>query len=299
MKIIRPVVITDAIYTASNIPEDDYPVYNPATTYGEGDRVISTTAHRIYESLVAGNTGNALTDKTKWLDLGATNKWAMFDGKIGRASEEVGGIEITLTPAGKRINALAFFGMAAQSLDITIKDGLGATLYTYSRDLVDNSMITSYWAYFFEERTRLSELVIDVPQVISPVIEIVLDTEPSSTATLGELVIGLSQSLGCARYGTSVGIIDYSRKDRDEFGNAIIIERDFSYRVDYDLIVDTNAVRGILSTLATYRATPLVWVGVDGDESYGATQYGYYRDFDIILSGPYKSEISIQVESLT
>jgi hypothetical protein len=38
--------------TASNVAETDYTAYNGATTYVGGDRCISTTTHKVYESLV-------------------------------------------------------------------------------------------------------------------------------------------------------------------------------------------------------------------------------------------------------
>ncbi len=58
--------------------------YNAGTTYGLGDTVSSSTSHRCYESLAAGNLGNPLpvlpeTLTTKWMDVGPTNRYAMFD----------------------------------------------------------------------------------------------------------------------------------------------------------------------------------------------------------------------------
>lgn len=49
MKIIRPITITPAMITASNVPETDYAAYNAGTTYTEGVRCVS--GHKIYESL--------------------------------------------------------------------------------------------------------------------------------------------------------------------------------------------------------------------------------------------------------
>lgn len=41
--IITPMAVTDAELTASNIPEDDHPVWAEGATYALGDRVISLT----------------------------------------------------------------------------------------------------------------------------------------------------------------------------------------------------------------------------------------------------------------
>lgn len=63
-RIIRPIEITDAILTSSNVPETVAATYSGATTYAAGDRVglapVNGQAQLIYESLSAGNLGNPL-----------------------------------------------------------------------------------------------------------------------------------------------------------------------------------------------------------------------------------------------
>lgn len=64
-RIIRPVVITDAMLTSSNVPETVAATYAGGTTYAAGDRSglapsVTGGAQLIYESLSAGNIGNAL-----------------------------------------------------------------------------------------------------------------------------------------------------------------------------------------------------------------------------------------------
>ena len=76
--------------------------YNPATTYALGDTVYSAAAHRCYESLAAGNLGNPLpvlpeTETTKWIDVGPTNRWAMFD--LSRNTQTVAASPLTVVVA--------------------------------------------------------------------------------------------------------------------------------------------------------------------------------------------------------
>lgn len=63
-RIIRPVEITDAILTSSNVPESVAATYSGASTYALADRVglapVNGAAQLIYESLSAGNIGNPL-----------------------------------------------------------------------------------------------------------------------------------------------------------------------------------------------------------------------------------------------
>src|SRR5690606_11719085 len=88
MRIIKPVDVTPAILTSSNVPETDYAAWSAATAYAVGDKV--TYNHRNYEALVAHTGANPETDTSdppKWLDLGADNRWRMFDDKVGSLTE--------------------------------------------------------------------------------------------------------------------------------------------------------------------------------------------------------------------
>lgn len=87
MDFIKPIKITDNELISSTIPETDYVEWASGTTYSAGTRVIVTAQgiHKVYESLVGSNLGNyPPTDITsKWLEIGATNRWKAFDGKLG------------------------------------------------------------------------------------------------------------------------------------------------------------------------------------------------------------------------
>jgi hypothetical protein len=68
MKIIRPITITDAMLTSSNVAENDYTEFAMATSYGDGDYCIVATGLEILTLDVAPVTdwvaGDILTGKT-------------------------------------------------------------------------------------------------------------------------------------------------------------------------------------------------------------------------------------------
>src|SRR3990170_7159070 len=123
MNVIPPLTITDARLISSTVSEPDAgspstePVYNAGTTYGLGDIAISTTTHLKYESLAAGNIGNALTDTTKWLELGPTNKWAMFDLLRSTATSAAASLSVVIAP-GTRIDSLALLGLVGDTVTV-------------------------------------------------------------------------------------------------------------------------------------------------------------------------------------
>jgi hypothetical protein len=110
------------------------------------------------------------------------------------------------------------------------------------------------------------------------------------------IVFGRTTNIGVSNFGTSVSIMDYSRKERDEFGRPIIVERNFTKQVSYDVTCETSSVGRVQRILASIRALPCVWIG---DEDRPETVvFGYYNDFNIVLSTPSLSDCSIDVEGL-
>jgi len=95
--LLHPVNITPAMLTSTNIAEAEFPQWSNVATYALGDRVLKTSTHRVYESAIAGNTGNDPENLTgQWIDVGPTRRWAMFDQALGTLSYRFDTIEVTL-----------------------------------------------------------------------------------------------------------------------------------------------------------------------------------------------------------
>ncbi len=302
MDIIKPITVTDSVLTSTNIAENDYAEWAVGTTYNTGDKVISTTTHRIYESVIDSNLGNDPTtdDGTNWLNIGATNRWKAFDQYISDPVSNTTSIQYTLTPPDGSIpSAVALLNLKGISANVTVTDSVDGEVYNTDIDLLDNRNIVDWYTYFFEEQVQREEaLFLDIPPYIGAVVSVTVQEEVGQTAELGQLVFGFLSDVGLTVYGTSIGIEDYSIKDRDAFGNAIIVERNFSQTVDFDVQFETQNARKVQKTLAALRATPVVYLG-STDVSYGTLVYGFYRRFDITLETPSYAFASIEVEGLT
>ena len=294
--IINPVPITAAMLTASNVPETDAPAWT-AGTYTLGTQRIYD--HRVYEVVVASTTDRpdlgAAAIPATWLDLGATNRFKMFDQIINTQTVYAAEIDVEITPAAI-VNSAAFFGLLGTSITLTVTDPLEGVVYTETRSLQDNTLIIDWYPYFFEEIAYLSDMVfLNLPAYGNATLNAVIDNGISD-AKVGEVVIGKQRNLGVSNYGTSVSIQDYSVKSTDEFGNTIIVQRAFAKRADYDVTVETSSVAAVQKALADIRTTPTVFIG---DENRPETVvYGFYKQFDIVLSTPSISDCSIEVEGL-
>jgi hypothetical protein len=280
----------------TNVPEDDYATWVSTTAYVVGDRVMLDSHN--YEALVAHSNVNPTatpTDPPTWLDLGSTNRWKMFDDKIGTVTTNPESISVTVAP-GKAVDALAFFGIDAASILVRVTDPYQGIVFESQVSPVSTDGISDWYDYFFSP-VEINEdfVMLDIPAGSYGSIEIVI-AKPGGIAAAGAIILGKMAVLGKTLYGTSVGITDYSRKERDDFGNFTVVERGYSKRAEFDVAIETPRLGSVQRMLAKYRAKPMVWIGESSHEE--TIIYGYYREFNLVISNLAVSDCSISVEGL-
>lgn len=266
------------------------------TEYEIGDKI--TLDRLVYESLVDNPTlappQGVSSDPPQWLLIGSTNPWRMFDGTTNTRTEGGSTLEVEIQGSGI-VSGLALFQMEATTVQVVVEDHTEGVVYD-SGQISILGYINNWYEYFFEPYTFRPDLVlVDLPAYVDTTITVTL-TSASGITRLGELVLGSILTIGEANYGTSVGITDYSRKEADAFGNFTVVQRRFTKRAEYDVTIDAGRTAATQSELAKYRTTPVVWVG-DQDKPETVV-YGYYRDFDIVLSNVAASDCTISVEGL-
>ena len=280
--------------------------YDAAATYLDGDQVqISTPQiHKVYESLVSANVGNypptdVLATTPKWLELDATNRWKVFDNKVGSQTSQATTITYKITP-GLQINSIALLNLDAAEVVIVMTDPTDGVVYNQTISLLKTDITgggsIDWYSYFFSSFSKITDVVrLDIPPYLSAVIDITVNYT-GSTAKVGTIVLGVKTSLGTMKYSPSVGITDYSTKTADVFGNYTILERAWSKKVKCSLIVPNTWVDDVLNILAYYRSTLLVWIG---SEDYTSLMvYGFYKSFDIVIPYPNFAECSLEIEGL-
>tara|TARA_R110000824_G_scaffold327605_1_gene514463 strand:- start:2195 stop:3097 length:903 start_codon:yes stop_codon:yes gene_type:complete len=300
MQAIDPLTITDSLFLSSNLAEDDYAAWSAGTTYALGTRVIVVSVHKVYESASSGNTGNDPTTDTtgtNWIEVGATNKWKAFDQHISDPATNANTIQYVISSGTTIISSLAFFGLSADSVQIQVSYA-STEVYNKTFQLLDTSPVVDWYTYFFLRITKLQELlVVDLPSYTDATVTITI-TDTGEVVKVGQVVLGGLVTLGRTGYGSSIGIEDYSRKERDTFGNPIILERAFAQKANYEVSILTADARRVQRFLSDYRAKPIVWIG-NQDPTYGLIVYGFYTQFSINLSTYSTSYSTIEVEGLT
>ena len=297
------------IYT--DVPEADYPAWVGGTTYtADTDYVIRTTAttHKIYLCLVTHTTAatpeDNLTGATpKWLEVSPTNRWKIFDQKVGTTTTQADSMTYLLKPG--RANSLALLGVDASSVEVSLVAD-GETVYTASFDLDSGNSVGDWYEYFYEPIYQTDSVVVtnlldttlfDLPQYADGVL-CVRFLRDGGDVTCGVLVAGAYAELGQTLSDPTIGIIDYSRKSTDDFGNTTIVARTYSKRMTCSMLVASSSVDNVSRLLAQYRSTPVVWVAADNIFT-SMIVYGFYKDWEVRIESPNHSTCNIQIEGLT
>jgi hypothetical protein len=309
LKIIEPFTITDAILIDSgsppltNVPENDYAEWLVGTTYDVGDRVILISTHKIYESLLTANTGNNPTTASTpayWIEVGPTNRWASLDTSVSTPTTQSTNITYTFEP-GTAVNALAVLNIRnATELNITLVSpatGSPGIVYQKTVDLRSLPATPDWWAWFYGiKRPRSQSILTDLPSYSDAIITVEL--LGGTDLSVGVIMFGQQLSFGLGiQYGARVGIQDYSRKETNEFGDTVLIQRAFAKRANFSLFIESGEVDVLQTTLSELRAKPCLWIASNVYQS--TTVFGFYKNFDILISYPEHSDCDLEIEGLS
>ena len=293
--------------TASNVAETDHAEWLVGTAYTDGDNcIVIGTTHKIYEALVDVTGGDSpevdvLNAVPKWLEVSATNRWKAFDTKVGSQTSQATSITFEITP-GVVVDSIAFLGMSCVTAQIVSTDPVVGEVYNTTIDMLSTVItggagVYDWYTYFFSTEFLLTDAVkFDLPPYLNTVLAITI-TYTGGTAKCGGIVMGVQTNLGATQYSPSIGIRDYSIKQADDFGVLTVVERAFSKKMSAEIQIEAVSISDVQAILASYRTTMLVWVG---DEDIPALiVYGFYKDFEILISYIDYAICSLDIEGLT
>lgn len=295
--VIEKKPVNEMSLLSSTVLEDDHPVYSPTTTYAKGARVILTTGyHLIYESLVDNNLNSfPASSPDKWVEVGPTNKWAMFDDSIESATTAFETFSFTVSVG--RVNAISLLGLNAGTIRVQVfSPGLNRSLYDETFSGNNRSGVTTWSKYFFNPISKKTVLtLLNIPSTVDAQVTVTL--VGVGMVSIGLFAAGVTFEVGRTQYGARPGFIDFSRKETDQFGKTKLIKRSFSKRMDVNVFVEAARVDAIQQKLEELRATPAVWVGANGLYD-SLTVYGFLRDSGMSIEYPSFSILALQIEGL-
>lgn len=295
LQVIRSVPITPASLVGTSVPEDDYPVFSLATTYADKARVILD--HNIWESLKDANIGNApATSPDAWQLVGPTNRWKAFD--LSTTTKTVVGSSAwyELTP-GQAITHAVVLGLEGISKVKVSLDVGPENVYTQEKFTGSSISESTWWAWTFEPRVPVEEAIFaGIPARPDAVVRFEFTGGPGSG--VGVITYGTQRAIGNGlKLGARLGIQDFSRKERNDYGDTFLVQRAYAKEASFAVEVPNSDISNVYSMLATLRATPCLWIGY---ERYRLTTvWGFYRNFDITIAYYDFSEVTIEIEGLT
>src|SRR5690606_20805363 len=146
-------------------------------------------------------------------------------------------IEVSMVP-GTPVSAIMFSNVDAGLVNVQSIDPYQGIVFDRNVTPVSTEGIDNWHAYFLNAIELTTDFVLtDIPSSSFSTLKITL-TKAQGLVAVGSVVLGPTFDIGCARYGTSVGIIDYSHKQTNEYGDVTVVERGYSKRVEFDVIVD-------------------------------------------------------------
>lgn len=294
--VIKPIQVVSSMLTATNIPENDYPVYDPVVHYALDARVIVLETHKVYQSLQHTNVGNPVTDTAWWVEVSPTNLWCSFDLSSTTVTNFSVDSYMEITP-GSSVNSLSVINISGvHSIRVRVIDPAFGTVFDMTADLLTPPSEPTWYAWFFEPRSNQSQFVVkSLPAY--PNAKVRLDFLCDGASYVGVIVLGTLRSLGgSANYGARLGIQDYSRKERDQWGQVNLQKRGFSKRMSLTLLVPTGQIDDVFALLAELTGTACLWLGTNTFSAMNV--YGFINTFDILVQYPSYAELSLDLEGL-
>lgn len=270
-----------------------YAPYSSGTTYAAGDIVsnISANVHLLYKSVVAGNLGNALTDVTKWLALGSTNAWAMFDATYGSQTTNADSISFVVSPA-QLVNGLFFGNVAAASITITQSiSGFTTTIPLSSR------AVSNWYDWYYLPLISVKDLAVvgNIPPYPTSNLTVTINNV-GGTAACGLFVMGVGRVIGQTQWGLLAGILSYSGTTTDAFGNTTFVKRAQAKRINAQVRITRGFEDEAFRLLTLCTDIPIVVITTT-DYQIGSV-YCYLGNWQVPLSITGQTA-SIELKGLT
>lgn len=268
-----------------------YGMYAADATYVQGDivTVLATDSHLLYESQVGSNTGNAVTDTTKWLEVGYTNRWLMFDKTVQTQTVAPRQITQVITP-GVLVNTVMLLNVTGASA--TVAQTISG--YSKTKRLLTHP-VSNWYDFFYEPLRQLKDVVFDdVPPYKAGVLTITVDNNDED-AGLGCLFIAKSRFIGTTQWDFTGGILSYSTS-KETMGVIRMNKRANAKRLNFAVQIPQGYEDEAYRLLTDYTD---VEIGIIGTSAYGmGLAYGFLGQWEVPVSNSGKTA-PIEFRALT
>ena len=259
-------------------------------------------------------------DGTNWLDLGATNRWAMFDEYVMSSSASTtpatstvaSGFTVSINTS--KMTDVALFNLGVKNIYVEYSSGGGAYAPLTQANFPNQVRLTedyypkkfyrytkNYTDYLFGDWVWKRDVIIPIPQSSVSYVRIWFqNTTIGEYASCGQCVSGISYEIGKTQYGASSGILSFSRKERnDYFGITYLKKGNFAKKMDLDVMITNDKYNKVYSLLADADGVPAIFQGNNTGSNYEPFMiYGFTKSFNMSLQYQSHSECDLEIEGL-
>jgi hypothetical protein len=302
MRVIPPRTITPAMLTSS-VAEPDSSVgevsWLASTNYTLNTYVIRTTTHSVYQNILAGaDSGLPENTPLRWLLIGPTNKYRMFDTLRNSQTTSTSNIVVSIALTG-RIDSVAVMGIIGSSVTVDLSVS-GSSVYSKTTSLSRRN--TTTWSnYYFNAFTYASSVVLfDLPPYSNATLTVTVTTL-SGSAAIGALVIGQAIYLGVTETTAESEALNFSTITRNFAGDVTLVPRRSIPRTQQVTFIDKSGIDKVVAVRSLLNAAPAVWSGVDDNTNAyfeALLILGIYKQFTINMAYPTTAKITLQLEEI-
>jgi hypothetical protein len=275
----------------SNVPIAER-LYSAGATFAKDELAYDPGTHGVYQSLIANNTGKALTDTTAWTPRGVTNRWAMLDQYNN--TQTTNPDEILAVLSSQSISQGLYLGnVFADEVRISVVDKVEGLVYSETKSLIESNSGSSFFNWAFKRIKRKDYfLTLKLPVYANALITISL-RKIGGTAKCGMCAAGPIDDFGPSLLGLSTEGKDYSSTTFNFDGTSSTVIRPYAKLMSCDVMVDNAQIDYIQARLFQLRQRPIVWVG----GPYGSTAvFGRYSSFKNVIQYQMLSLMNLSIE---
>lgn len=270
-----------------------------------GGAAINTTGTQSGVHTAKGSTNYnkpPLANPNEWQDIGATNRWKMFDKSVQSQTTNLNTIEVSVKTSGYTTD-VALLNVSTGTARLVMTHPTDGVVYDVTKTLKSVQGVTNWFRYYFLPARRVTDVLFEnLPKYANCTVTLTL-TNTGQTVKCGGFLLGKASEfsgagpgLGVAA-GAKLGLQDYSVKKTDEFGNYSVVERTFSKKNDYSVFINNSDIDFLYNLLVSCRAKPTLYIATAKIKT--TILYGFYKDFSIDIPYPDYSVCNITLESLT
>lgn len=308
---LNPIVIRGAAVTSSTIPalEADEVAWT-TSVYAVGDTVsyaIGTLTYKFECKLAhtgaAGKEPEAFPDDEAnlyWIDLGAINRYAMFQLERNTQSIETASPLIVEVNPGDRVGAVGLGNLVADDVTLDIYDSGAALVSTETKQLLTRYVYDGY-DYFFTPFRQVKDTIFDGLAMNTTHTFKLTFTKASGSIKVGSVTPGTPFNIGSAQYQAKVRRLNFSSFTRTFDGETKITLRRSVPKVTLRLIIDKARVNAVQALIDDLNGVVAPWAGiVETTDGYFESVFivGLYKDFQISLDYPNHAVADIEIEAM-